>query len=118
MKLTTVAIISVIKKEAVMNEICKIDYEHQQNRQNRHPSGVIVISKVHFPLNNAIQMYQEYDRYFLCLLCCGSTVLSSGTILLEREMDITFNGPFRFVNLDELFEIEVRIYSMTVLNKV
>lgn len=95
-----------------MKEICRIDYSNTEGTSPSPVSGTVTISSVNFPLKKDDETRRPYDQWFLCLFCCGATVLASAVFLLQDQENLTFNGPFRFEDLAENFQIDVQIYSM------
>lgn len=82
-------------------------------------STSVNIKNLSFNLNttNQQKFLKQHTWHFICIASIGCTVMSSTVIIDEENGILKCERDFNFPKSTEDFEIEVRLYAMSLSNK-
>lgn len=62
--------------------------------------------------------HRNEKEWYVCILSHNTTVLASDAVLARQDGQIFFGKEFRFSDLLSDFEIDIKLYSLNVKNKL
>ncbi|CAG9834514.1 unnamed protein product [Diabrotica balteata] len=113
-----ILLVATIAKEALIKEISIMESDTSSFAADFRCTGEVIFSD--FALNLRPKPYdeklQDCEEYFLLIMKCGKTVLSSD-ILREVKNSIYISKEYKFSELHSNFEVDIRVYSLAVENR-
>lgn len=102
------------RRESIIEELRRIDYEGPIQKPINW--GLVKISDLNFLTNRVIERSKQHTRWFVCVLGCNTKVFATEANVSDGVGNVIFPAQFIFDELTQDFEIEIRIFSMTVKN--
>lgn len=109
---------SAIKREALIKEIRKVEYEEIKDMKPQQ-QGFVKFSHLETCLKDTDLLNQrsEFTEWFICIFSCEETVFASDAVRANKGK-IVFGKEVVFDNLLSDFEISISIYSLNVKNQL
>lgn len=109
-------LIASYKRQALLSEIRKLDYDLDNNPSPSIETGCLTISGINFPLksgNEGQVNFQEYNQWFVCLASYGTQIAATQMVLAKKNSPVVFPEEFSFNDLHSDFVINIEIFSLT-----